>query len=179
MTALPALGLLALLFATGDGSEPRLTELAVHLDGQRVAVDFALRGAFGDELVERIETGLPTGFDYQFRLVKDFKFWWDQDLDETTVQVFASYDAVAREYLVNLRQDGRLIESKVLRTLQELEAAMTRFAGLHLFTLEGSAPRRRLLIKARAKLGDKTLLRILPTTDATGWVESSKFRPPS
>jgi len=179
MTALPALGLLALLFATGDGSEPRLTEHAVHLEGQRVAVDFSLRGAFGDTLVERIETGLPTGFDYQFKLVKDFKFWWDQDVDDTTVQVFASYDAVAREYLVNLRQDGRLIESRVLRTLEELEAAMTRFEGLHVFNLEGPAPRRRLLVKARAKLGDKTFLRIIPTADATEWVESSKFRPPS
>lgn len=178
MNARPALALLAFLFAAGENPEPRLTELAVHLDGQRVDVDFRLQGAFGADLVERIETGLPSGYDYQFKLVKDFKFWWDQDVDKTTVQVFASYDAVSHEYLVNFRQDGNLIESRVLRTIDELEAAMTRFEGLHLFTVGRPPPQRRLLVKARAKLGDKTILKIIPAADATDWAESKKFRPP-
>jgi hypothetical protein len=79
---------------------------------------------------------------------------------------------------VNFRQDGSLIESRVLRTIDELESAMTRFEGLHLFTVERPPPQRRLLVKARAKLGDKTILKIIPSTDATDWVESKKFRPP-
>jgi hypothetical protein len=174
-----ALGLLALLLAEGESPKPHLSALELALDGPRVLVTVELVDAFDDELVERIQTGLPSGYDYQFRLLKDFKFWWDQDVDSTTLQVFATYDAVSREYLVNYRQDGRLIQSRVLGDLQELERAMTRFEAVHVFTLDSPPPRRRLLVRARVKLGDGTFLKFIPTTEDTPWVESRKFRPPA
>ena len=172
---LPALSVLGLLFVATPDDKAHLADLRVTVDGARLQVSFALVNAFDSKLVERIETGLPSGYAYHFRLLKDYKLWWDHELDDTTIQVFASYDAVSREYLVNYRQDGRLIESRVVRDLPQLETAMTRFDGLHLFTVEERS-RRRLLIRARARLGRKNLLGIIPTSIETDAVESAKFR---
>ena len=177
MTPLAAAGLVALLTVAQADAKPRMTDLKVLPQGSRIEVSFALVDAFDQELVERIETGLPSGFDYQFRLQRDRKWWFDAGMRSTTLEVFATYDAVNGEYLVNFRQDGRLIESRVLRNLAELERAMTRFDGLFLFTAE-RRPDRRLIVRARARLGSKNVLGFIPATVATDWVESSKFRLP-
>ncbi|MDX1501216.1 MAG: DUF4390 domain-containing protein [Thermoanaerobaculia bacterium] len=172
---LPALTLLGLLFAGEPDGKARLEDLRVTVQGSRLDVSFHLVNAFDSDLVERIETGLPSGFRFHFTLLKDYKLWWDREMDDTTIQVFASYDAVSREYLVNYRQDGRLIQSRVVGNLAELEAAMTRFEGLHVFNVE-RRPRRRMLIRAKARLGRKNLLGIIPTSIETGSLESAKFR---
>lgn len=177
MSLLPAVSLLAaFLFAGGGGEDARLSELQVTAQGGRLEASFVLVDAFDSELVERIETGLSSGYELQFRLIRERKIWWDAEVASTTLEVFATFDAVSREYLVNFRQDGALMRSQVVRDLPELEATMTRFEGLHLFTVERPAPRRRVFLKARAKLGSKNLLGFIPTTVATAWVESARFR---
>ena len=88
----------------------------------------------------------------------------------------AKFNAVTQEYLVNFRQDGKLVESRVVRERDELERVMTRFSRLPLFNLEDVNPEGRLTIKARADLGSKTVLLLIPKTVTTDWVQSRKFR---
>jgi len=66
----------------------------------------------------------------------------------------------------------------VVRELDELRRAMTRFEGVHVFTVEATPVRRRLQVRARAKLGDRNLLGFIPSTRTTDWVESSRFTSP-
>ena len=40
------------------------------------------------------------------------------------------YNAIRREYLVNYKLDGRLVQSRVLKTLPELERATEIYAQL-------------------------------------------------
>ena len=68
-------------------------------------------------------------------LARDRKRWFDRDLESTRLTVIGMYDAVRREYLVNFKQDGRLLESRVVQTLAELERAMTEFRELPLTVL--------------------------------------------
>ncbi len=167
-----------LLLAAGGDPKPRITDLRVTLQGNRLEAGFELVDGFGDELVERIRTGLPSGYDFQFRLVRDYKRWFDNDIEGCDFQVVAMYNAVTREYLVNYKIDGKLIQSRVMRDLEELRRGMTRFEQIPIFTLDEIGGRRRLLVKARAKLGSRTIFYFIPTTVTTDWVESRKFRPP-
>ena len=98
-----------------------------------------------------------------------------------TLQVIAMYNAVTREYLINFKQDGKLIDSRIARTREELEQAMTRFDKLTVFHVDDVKPnpRRRALVRARAELGSKTMLLIIPTRIETDWVKSEKFSLPS
>jgi hypothetical protein len=173
--------LLALAFGLPNaaGAEARVRGLEVRLDGHRVLLDFRLEDGFDREVVDRVRSGLPTSFTYELELLRDRKRWLDRPLDRTSLQVIAMFDAVASEYLVNYKLDGKLVESRMVRSLEELQKAMTRFEGVPAFVLEPLPRRWRLLVKVRGLLGSRTLFAILPTRVATDWQESRKFWIPS
>jgi hypothetical protein len=174
-----ALTLSAFLFFGSSADKPQVTNLRIALDGLRVQASFELVNAFTDELFERIQTGLASGFTFQFVLTRDQKLWFENRLDSNYLEVTAMYNAVTREYLVNYKQDGKLIDSRIASNREELEVAMTRFSDLSLFKLEKIKPEKRLSVRARAELGSKTTLLIIPTRVKTEWTRSTWFIPPS
>ena len=173
-----ALAWLGLLFAAGQPSKPSLGEPQVAVNGQRIEVTFALTDGFNDELLERIRAGLPSGYVFDFRLLRDRKRWFDVQIDSSRLEVVGSYDAVTREYLVNTKQDGKLIESRVVREEQELERMLTRFDAVPVFSLGEGGDRRRLLVRMRAEIDSTNFLFFIPRRVATSWRYSRKFRPP-
>ncbi len=175
----PAILLVGLLFSGAPQEKASIANLQLSLQGRQVELSFQLADGLTDTLFERIQTGLPSGFTFNFVLFRDRKRWFDNKLESTSLQVVAMYNAVTREYLINFKQNGRLIDSRVARDRDELERVMTRFDGLSVFTLGDLNPARRLLIRARADLGSKTLLGFIPTKVSTDWVRSRKFRPPA
>lgn len=178
MRHLGCLVLLALLAPGAVLADARIRGLAAQVDGHRVLLDFRLEDGFDTEVVERAKSGLPTSFTYEFELLIDRKRWLDRPLDRGSLQVTAMFDAVAGEYLVNYKLDGKLVESRMVRSLEELERAMTRFEGLPAFTLEPLSRRWRLLVKVRGVLGSRTLFSLIPARLATDWQESGKFSAP-
>lgn len=172
-----ALAWLGLLFAAEPQGKPRLNEPRVNLDNQRVEVSFALINGFDDALLERIRTGLPSGYVFDLRLLLDRKRWFDVEIDASRLEVVASYDAVTREYLVNTKQDGRLIESKVVRDERELERELTRFESVPVFNLP-KGDGRRLMVRMRAEIDSINLLYFIPRRVATPWRYSRKFPAP-
>jgi len=173
-----ALAWLGLLSAAEPPGKPRLDEPQVALDGQRIEVSFVLTAGFNEELLERIRTGLPSGYVFDIRLLRDRKRWFDVEIDSSRLEVVGSYDAVTREYLVNTKQDGKLIDSRVVRDEQELERALTRLEAVPVFTLEGDAGRRRLMVRMRAEIDSANFLFFIPRRVATPWRYSRKFRAP-
>ncbi len=170
--------LLFVLAAAPARAEGRIAGLDVAVDGDRVIANLTLVDGFQHRLRERVDSGLPTSIIYRFELDKDRTRWWDRYLQECTLEVTAMYDAVTRQYTVNSKLDGKLIDSRTVHDQQALAAAMTRVQSLPIFTL-ASLPRSwRLLVKARAELGSRTILSIVPVAITTDWVESRKFQVP-
>jgi len=170
--------LLFFLIASQARADAKISDIRIELDGGRVLTSFTLRGAFDRRLSERVESGLPTSILYRFELARDRKRWWDQKIDDNTLEVVAVYDAVARAYTVHHKLDGKLIESRTVRERQELEAAMTVIQQLPVFSLEGLAREGRLLVKVQAEMGSRTMLSFIPVSINTDWKESPKFRVP-
>lgn len=168
--------LLSLAMVSPLSAEPHLADLRVALVGGNVEVSLELREAYSERTFERIRTGLPTGFTYQFRLDRDRKRWFDASISTSTLRVVAMYNAVTEEYLINYKLDGELIESRVVREDDALELALTRFEGIPIFDLGSVSTDDRLLVRARADLGSKTGFLFLPTKITTGWQRSRKFR---
>ena len=179
MNVSTALTLSAFLFFGSSADKPHLSELQVALEGRRVQASFELVNGFSDKLFERIQTGLASGFVYHFVLARDQKLWFENKLDTSNLEVTAMYNAVTREYLINFKQDGKLIDSRIALDREELEEAMTRFSGLTVFHLRDFSPKKRLSVRARVELGSKTTLLIIPTRVRTEWVRSRKFLPPA
>ncbi|MDH3746347.1 MAG: DUF4390 domain-containing protein, partial [Acidobacteriota bacterium] len=111
---------------------------------------------------------------FKFKLVRPRRRWFDNDISGSTFQAVAMYNAVTREYLVNYKLNGKLIESRVLLDEDELHAAMTRFDDLEIFNVE-SIRGNRIYVRARAALGSRSIFFLIPTTVKTDWVESDKF----
>ncbi|MEM8964235.1 MAG: DUF4390 domain-containing protein, partial [Acidobacteriota bacterium] len=131
---------------------------AVTTDGE-VALSFRLDGVFDEDFRRKLESGLPTGFVFELRLVKHRKRWWDRTLETRRFQVAAMYNAITREYLINYKLDGRLVESRVVVDPNALEPAMTEFDDLASFTLDDTTSAfERLRVRARAELGRRLLL---------------------
>lgn len=167
-----------LVTAAAARAEARLEKLEVQREGRQVLVSVQLADAFDAEMRARVESGLLTGIVYELQLSKDRKRWWDRPLQSASLQVVAMYNAVTRDYLVNVNLDGKLIESKQVHSWDDLETALTRVEGLPVFSIEGIPADWTLLVTGRAELGSRTILSIIPTHVTTPWVESNKLRPP-
>jgi hypothetical protein len=173
------LALLGFFFLASQAfAEARISELKIALDGDRALATFTLEDAFDHRFTERVDSGLPTAILYRFVLAHDRKRWWDQRLRETTYEVVATYDAVARTYTVHFKLNDKLIESRTVRDRKGLEEAMTRVDQLPVFSVAGLPHEWRLLVKVEAELGSRTILSIIPATLSTDWKESAKFRAP-
>lgn len=175
------LGLWVVLAAAAD-DEPRLENLQVAASAERISISVELVNGFDDDLLERLDSGLPTELTYRFALYRDRKRWWDSELASSSYQVIAMYNAVSREYLVNYKLKGKLTETRVVRTLAELERAMTVLEKVPIFNLATLRPKvqraiegSRVLVRGRVELGSGTWLFVFPTTKATDAVRSRKF----
>lgn len=159
-----------------DADHTALNDLRVRVDGNLARVSFVLDGAFTPGFVERLESGLPASLVYQVVLYRDHKKWFDNSLAKSRLHVAAMYDAATRGYLINYKLDGELVESRMVRDLDDVEAAMTRIEDLPAFHLDPYPRDWRLLVRARAVLGSRTLLWVIPARVKTDWRESRKFR---
>lgn len=154
----------------------RIEDLTVTVDGNRALVSFLLEDAFDERLVERVQSGLPTGFTYQLELLKDRKRWYDRALEDTSFQIAATYDALSKEYLVHYRLAGKLVDSRMFADLDDLRRALTRVEDLPAFALDDLPRSWRLLVRVRADLGSRMIFSFIPAKDFTEWTESNKFR---
>ncbi len=159
----------------GQPTTAQLSDLSVDVVDGRLEVSFRLREAIDEELIERIETGLPSGFRYQFKLVRPTRNWFDNTLITSQLEAVAMYNAVTREYQVNYKLDGKLTTSRVLTDRQELEAALTQFDRFTPFPIEEIKARKPIHLRVRAELGRRNLLLLIPTTIHTDWIESERF----
>ncbi|HVR30529.1 MAG TPA: DUF4390 domain-containing protein [Thermoanaerobaculia bacterium] len=161
--------LLFLQIVPAGAQEPRIEGLHVTRQNGRILVSFELRDALDAEMLERVQSGLPTEVTFTLRLERPRVWWFDKVFDRTTLQVVAMYNAVTREYLVNYKLDGRLIESRMVTDLPALERALTLYHSLPAFELAEEIPPPRLQLTVRAALGSKPFLFLFPNRVDTGW----------
>jgi hypothetical protein len=181
MRAIPAiLALVVLLLPVPQAraQSARISPIKVAVDGDRLLAAFALRDGFDRRLRGRIESGLPTSILYRIELHRDRKRWYDQRLQENTLEVTARYDAVARVYNVHFKLDDKLVASRTVHDLKAVEEAMTQIGPLPVFQLSGISPRWRLLLKIQGEMGSRTVLSFIPVTISTDWKDSPKFNLP-
>lgn len=173
-----ALGLLLFLSVSVAGAqEPRIENLSVARQNGRILVSFELLDALDDEMLERVQSGLPTELAFTLRLEHPRVWWFDKVFDRAMLQVVAMYNAVTREYLVNYKLDGRLIESRVVTDLPGLERAMTLIHSLPAFEIQEELPPSRMQLTVRAQLGSKPFLFLFPNRIDTNWARSWLVEP--
>ncbi len=160
--------------------DPELVHLDSTVAGRELQASLQLLDAFDEPTRIRLEAGLPTSFTYHFKLETKRRWWFDPTDVTSKLDVIAVYDAIDREYQISYMLDGRLVQSKVAEDLRALERAMTVIGPISIFELDGKLRMRlgsleegKSVLRARAVIGSRAWLGIIPTSIGSQWLETA------
>lgn len=151
--------------------EPKIENLTATAANGRVSIRFNLAGAFAHgEVVEGLQSGVPTSFTYVVEIFRDRPNWFDDGLAASRIEVICTFNSVTREYLLNYRRDNRLVRSETFTDLAALERAMTSISEADFFDIGRRKPYK-LKVRVKADLMRGWLMYVIPWQVSTGWRE--------
>lgn len=164
-----------LFFAVGAAAappNPRIENLSATAAYGKVSVRFSLTGAFDNpQMLEALQSGLPTSFTYTVEIFRDRPNWFDDGIATSHVEVICTFNSLTREYLLNYRRDRRLVRSQTFTDLRALERAMTTVEETDFFDI-GTRKPHKLRVRVKADLMRGWLMYIIPWEVSTGWRET-------
>lgn len=153
-------------------SDPSIRQLSATEQNGEITVQFTLERAFeNSEVVQALESGLPTGFNFELELVRKRPNWFDSTVASSRLEVICTYNGVTREYLLNYRRDRHLVVSETFSDLERLKERMTRIVEPDIFTI-GSYEPFKLRVRVRAGILRGFLLYVIPWEVSTDWKET-------
>ena len=169
------------VLAAGASAPPRpaIENLAATAVQGKVSVRFTLEGAFrNEEMVEALQSGLPTSFTYNIEIYRDRPHWFNEDVGRSHVEVICTFNSVTREYLLNYRRDRRLVRSETLTDLAALVRRMTNIEEPDLFDIGQRKPYK-LKVRVKADLMRGWLMYVIPWEISTRWRDARVKSSPS
>jgi hypothetical protein len=166
--------LLLILLATSafGAPKPQIRNLGATHTGAKVGVRFTLDNAFTNgEMVDALQSGLPTSFTYVIEIFRDRPNWFDESVDRARIEIICSFNSVTREYLLNYRRDRRLVRSETYTDLAALVKRMTAVDEPDLFDIGGRKPYK-LKVRVKADLMRGWLMYVIPWEVSTPWREA-------
>jgi len=167
------LALLCLWLAgTVSAADPKIEDLFAIASSGKVTVRFRLADAFKNgDLVQALQSGLPTSLTYIVEIFRDRPNWFDDDIARARVEVICTFNSLTREYLVNYRRDRKLVRSETFTDLAALEHAMTSVEEIDLFAI-GKRKAHKLRIRVKADLMRGWVMYVIPWEVSTRWRET-------
>jgi hypothetical protein len=165
---------LAVLFLTASAhaADPAIQNLSATAQNGKVSVRFQLANAFRNgEMVDALQSGIPTSFTYEVELFRDRPNWFDEGIARARVEVICTFNSVTREYLLNYRRDRKLVRSETFTDLAALQAKMTMIDEPDLFEVGRRKPYK-LKVRARADLMHGFVFYVVPWEVSTRWREA-------
>ena len=164
--------LLALNAAAADPPRPEIANLAATAAHGKVSVRFTLDHAFQNgELVEALQSGLPTSFTYVVEIFRDRPNWFDSGIATARIEVICTFNSLTREYLLNYRRDKHLVRSETFTDLAALGRRMTVIDEPGLFEIGDRKPYK-LKVRAKADLMRGWVMYVIPWQVETRWRET-------
>jgi hypothetical protein len=120
-----------------------------YLDGNQVAVDYRVPDLFADDIVETLESGLPTRITLTFELWRDRSSWWDSHVRTRARSYRIFFDVVEERYEV-YDEEG-LLRTRC-RTVRDLSALIARGTGVGVADLEGLNPDHRYFVDLQVRV---------------------------
>jgi hypothetical protein len=157
--------------AAAKAADPKIDQLTATAAGGQVSVHFTLANAFlNDQVVETMQSGLPTSFTYILEIYRDRPNWFDEGIARSHIEVICTFNSVTREYLLNYRRDRRLVRSETFSDLDTLKKRMTTIDEPNLFNIGQRRPYK-VKVRVKADLMRAWLLYVVPWQFSTRWKE--------
>ncbi|HEX2061409.1 MAG TPA: DUF4390 domain-containing protein [Thermoanaerobaculia bacterium] len=164
--------LLCAAIALAAAPNPTIENLSATAANGKVSVRFSLAGVFtSGEMVEALQSGLPTSFTYVVEIFRDRPNWFDDSIATSRIEVICTFNSLTREYLLNYRRDRRLVRSETFTDLAALERAMTSIEEVDFFDIGRRRPWK-LKVRVKADLMRGWLMYVIPWEVSTRWRET-------
>lgn len=165
--------LIFLLAGSLFADDPRIENLSATSSGGKVSIHFSLAGAFDSagDMVQSLQSGLPTSFTYETEIFRDRPNWFDESVGRSRIEVICTLNSVTREYVLNYRRDRKLVRSETYTDLTALKNAMTTIDERDLFDI-GSRRPYKMKVRVRADLMRSWRFYVIPWEVTTRWRET-------
>jgi hypothetical protein len=164
--------LLLLFAADARPPDPKIETLTATAADGKVSVRFSLANGFENgEMVQALQSGIPTSITYRIEIFRDRPWWLDDGIDRSRIEVIGTFNSVTREYLLNYRRDRKLVRSETFTDLAALQARMTSIEEPDLFEIGNRKPYK-LKVRAKADLMRGWLFYVVPWEVSTRWRET-------
>lgn len=164
-----AIPLLLALSVSAAPPRPTIENLVVNAAQGKVGVRFTLDGAFKNpEMVEALQSGLPTSFTYNIEIYRSRPYWFNEDVARSHIEVICTFNSVTREYLLNYRRDRKLVRSETFSELAPLVKRMTVIDEPALFEIGNRKPYK-LRVRVKADLMRGWVMYVIPWEISTHW----------
>ena len=149
---------IALLFSPGflapcawGQQHPSLHELTVTHTDQEVLLYSSLAGGFPQEILEAVESGIPTTITFYMRLYRRRGIWFDEEVLSKTIKHIVKYDALKKEYRVS-EINGLFSSIKVTKHQPTMVQWMSDIEGQPLIPFHLLQPGEEYYVKVMADL---------------------------
>lgn len=168
------IALLSLLAASSlwaKAPDAKIENLTAVANGSKVSVRFQLANAFRNgEMVQALQSGLPTSFTYVVEIFRDRPNWFDEGLGRSHIEVICTFNSLTREYLLNYRRDRKLVRTETFSDLATLEQRMTTVDEPDLFDIGHRRPYK-IKVRVKADLMRGWVMYVIPWQVSTRWRE--------
>ena len=111
-------------------AEPDIAVTPIARDGQ-VLVTFDMTDAFGPDVRDAIQSGLPTTFSYEVEL-RRVSALFDRTIAQVTMTASVRFDNLTRRYQMSRSIDGRVEDARATEDQEAVRAWMTHFERIPL-----------------------------------------------
>jgi hypothetical protein len=132
-----------------------LSNLIVTNTSNDLLVYLNVEGAFRDQTVNAIMSGVPASFSFFIKLYQKRSMWFDKAIADIEIANSIKYNNLKKEFVVERSwENGRI---RTAQSLQEAQKLMSDVDGLKIIHLDKLAKGRQYQVKAKAQLSKLTL----------------------
>jgi len=128
-----------------------LQQLIITHTDQEVLLYSTMRGGFSQELLEAVESGLPTTITFYMKLYRKRGMWFDEEVLSKTIKHIVKYNALKKEYRVSAI-NGLFSSIKVTRHRPTMVQWMSEVDGQPLIPFHLLQPGAEYYVKVMADM---------------------------
>jgi hypothetical protein len=165
-----------LLSVPGYGGEAsEITDVRTELAGDTLFASWRLTGAFTEDVVDRIKSGMELQFKFILRLNRVRDNFVDKKISEKTLITSVRYSNLTRSFFLVRILEGTVIENDVVEQEEAMIQWLTVFDRVEVFNYRDLTVPGTYYVRLRAELTNKNFLLFFPWSRGTKWTNSEKF----
>jgi hypothetical protein len=114
--------------------QARLSDIVVTNTEEHLIVYFSVEDCFTPEMVQAIESGLPTTFTFYVQLDERREFWWDKSIVDLEIRHTIRYDQLKKHYELRFSEGDN--EIVTVRDFEDAKRLMSEVAALKVIPLD-------------------------------------------